>query len=156
MRILIVLLALLIACSPKEDFALENDIIISEKEQEVMLNCFESRISNQDDIKKLILGKWTLAGYACGFCAPHTTPSAKLEFKGSTGILEFEDDFEGKIEIKFSWKLELIEDFNGNKGYKLITNPFHYALPVNQFCESYMYFNHTPVDGHMFIYRKDK
>ena len=38
--------------------------------------------------------------------------------------------------------------------YRFKTEPFHYALNMDIFCEEFMFFDERPFDGSLFLYQK--
>ena len=139
----------------KEDISNgDDDILPTEEEQKIIQECIKNGLSSESEISVNLRGEWRQIGYGCGFCAPHDEPTSSIKFNQDQGVLTIEDDFEGKQTITFSWSIIKDTDIFGEPVFKLSTEPPHYALYMDTFCKKYMAFDHTPVDGHMFLYKK--
>ena len=144
---LIFILSTLLACG-------KNDILPPEDEREIIQSCQQNALDSEEEIAQNLIGKWKQIGYGCGFCAPHEEPKSSIEFSEESGILTIEDDFEGKQIISFTWKIIEGTNLFGDSTFQLSTKPSHYALNMDIFCDQYMAFDHTPVDGQMFLFNK--
>ena len=145
---------LTIQCGKEEVNKGDDEILPTKEEQKIIQDCKENGLSSIKEVSDNLMGEWKQIGYGCGFCAPHDEPSSTIDFEQDQGKLTIEDDFEGKQTITFTWAIIKSTDIFGDPAFILSTEPPHYALNMNTFCLKYMAFDHTPLDGHMFLYEK--
>lgn len=119
--------------------------------------CRDNALVDSLEIAQNLLGEWKLAGYSCGLCVDTNSPESTIEFKQNTGTLAFRA-FGGQPEVvEFTWHLEKVslDIFNEPADiFQLVTEPSHEALPVNQYCADYIFYDSTPLDGPLFLYKK--
>jgi len=135
-----------IACS--KSLELDADISITSEEREVMDDCNMNQLDSEEAILDNLIGDWELVGYGCGFCMPHTPPQIDLKILSQQIIITLNESDSTSIET-VAYNLE-----SSQNGFRLVTDPSNSALRMEVFCDDYMYFDDTPVDGRMMLYRK--
>jgi len=130
-------------------------ILSSEDTFAALQDCRNDVIPEKADIAQNLVGDWKLVGYGCGFCGPHTPPEAYLIITETKGIMTFEDQFDGDTLLNFEWYLEEITNTIEEKAtYRFKTEPSHYALNMDIFCDEFMFFDERPFDGSLYLYQK--
>lgn len=153
-RLFICLLTLALFSFACEDtLELESDTRISEAEQEVLEDCQSQALSTRKQIEENLIGSWELVGYACGNCIDGEAPTASIRFQVDGGHYQYEDEFE-QIDASFTWRIEERTNLFGDTVLSLTTDPIFSGLFADVFCQSYMTYNWTPVDGPLLIYAK--
>ena len=132
---------------------LADDTRISDEEFEVLEDCQNQSIKTAKQIEENLIGKWRLVGYACGKCVRGSAPSATIHFQPNGGQYKYEDEFE-TIDQGFTWRIEKTTNLFGEEILALSTNPLLPGLAAEVFCQNYMTYNNTPVDGPLLIYGK--
>ncbi len=123
--------------------------IIDNEEQEIMATCLENRLTTKEEIETNLIGTWKIIGYGGGWFPNGSTPCGNLEITTNEMTLKFTNEFIDTM-IVHSWNV--IERQNGQ--FYLETNPEFRSLLLSNFCAQYMFYNHTPFDGDMYIYEK--
>lgn len=156
-RITLMMLAFCVSCHDDE----QSHVLLSVEEfLPIIIQCQEETKTSPSEITALLLGEWDLRAYGCGFCIPHNPPMANVSFNENRGILTFEEDpalagQQGTLVLDFTWELEEQDNGLGSVSIVLRTSPSHYALNgLSFFCDDYMFYDHRPVDGHLFLYEK--
>jgi hypothetical protein len=135
------------------ELELQDDLRISDEEQEVLEACQKEAITTQKQIEANLIGHWKLVGYACGFCASGEVPRASASFTANSGTFTYKGANED-IDQTFTWSIVESTNIFGEEVFALKTEPVAYNLAMNNFCKDYMTYNSTPVDGPMYIYAK--
>jgi len=139
----------------EKDLTSPECILPLEEMVKAMNECRDGVIPEASNISNNLVGEWKLVGYGCGFCVPHTPPEAYMILNETKGILMLKDDFDGDTLVTFNWRLEQITNTLEEKAtYRFKTEPFHYALNMDIFCEEFMFFDERPFDGSLFLYQK--
>lgn len=138
--------------SCKKD-ALTPSALLSAEEKELLRNCRQNGLDNAQAITENLVGKWTLVGYACGFCAPDPkyVPSAEIVFTEGEGFFQLSSTVDNRA-FSFSW--ELVEDVD-NQTFRLETTPYDHALAFTDFCAEYILLDQRANDGVMYIFAKE-
>ena len=130
----------------------DKDGLIDEKEQAIMEDCRNNRILDRDKVKSNLIGEWNIVGHGEGWIPTISQPCGRVTFTES----EFTFDFHsGNEKTTYVRKWDMIETESGGLFFEIIGDSV-YPLRVNVFCDDYMYFDHTPSDGNMYIYEKRK
>ncbi|GAB5554348.1 MAG: hypothetical protein Sapg2KO_39390 [Saprospiraceae bacterium] len=137
----------------EDSLKLEEDVRISEEEIEVLEDCQNNPIRTQKQIEANLIGNWKLVGYACGNCIDGKSPRASITFRAEEGRIQYDDGFE-QIDAEFSWRIEASNNIFGEPTLALKTEPILPGLFAEVFCQDYMAYNNTPVDGPLLIYAK--
>jgi hypothetical protein len=132
----------------------KNEVLSSEDQRKVIEDCKSSALETIGEIKSNLVGKWKLAGYACGFCANRENdPESTIEFKQLTGEIYYQDLYIDTI-LQFNWSIKEGPNLYGEEILKLHTDPPFYVLQFDLFCEDYISFDQGPVDGPMYLFQK--
>ena len=152
---LIFLLISLFFCQCNKE-ASTTDCILSQEATFAALNsCRDNILPEASEIAANLVGDWKLVGYGCGFCVPHDPPEATLTLTETRGLLAYRDDFDGDTLLAFDWRLEQITNTLEEKAtYRFKTEPNHYALNMDIFCNEFMFFDERPFDGQLMLYQK--
>lgn len=146
LNILIAIIIILTACNKDDDRRLTIEEAIP-----ILQRCAQDTYTIEAKIASKLSGEWTLIAYGCGFCAPiENEPNIKLSFNSTSGTASVNNEI-----INFTWTIEKTTDIFGEPSFGLITEPAHWALQMQYFCDDYMYFDQRPVDGIMLLYKKD-
>lgn len=152
---LISLITILLLSQCNKDLTSPECILSQEDAFTALENCRADVIPEASNIADNLIGEWKLVGYGCGFCGPHTPPEAYIALTETKGILTFKDDFDGDTLLTFDWRLEQITNTLEEKAtYRFKTEPSHYALNMDIFCDAFMFFDERPFDGSLFLYQK--
>ena len=117
-------------------------------------DCQQAAYTEVDQIEKNLIGEWQLIGFGCGECVPSSVrPEATLVFTENKGTLDLKYGEEDTL-LEFSWSIELFNAGTEDIGFRLKTEPAHFALDMDVYCENYMYFNDTIIDGLFLFYEK--
>lgn len=142
-----------IGLSCEDSLKLEEDVRISNEELAVLEDCQNKPISTIKQIEENLIGNWKLVGYACGNCIDGRSPKVSISFQPGEGRIQYEDEFE-KFDEGFTWRVEESNNIFGEKVLALKTKPIFSGLFADVFCQNYMAYNNTPVDGPLLIYAK--
>lgn len=139
--------------SCEDSLKLEEDVRISNEELEVLEDCQSTPITTIKQIEGNLIGNWKLVGYACGNCIDGRSPKVSISFRADEGRIQYEDEFE-EFDEAFTWQVEESNNIFGEKVLALKTKPVFSGLFADVFCQNYMAYNNTPVDGPLLIYTK--
>ena len=128
---------------------------IDTEESQMMLECKNNALTDEEDIANLLSGIWELVGYAGGWNRPSIYTCVVLSFDGNKLERRTINDDED-ITKEYTWELEPYQ-FNNEVNYsiKIMDGDLNY-FSMNKFSDNYMYFNHTPSDGNCEIYSPAK
>jgi hypothetical protein len=122
---------------------------IDSTEQAIMNECFENRFMTRQQIEDNLIGEWNLVGHGEGWLPKYSQPCANIIIKSDELIFDFEDGFIDTISTH-QWS---IKETNSGEFF-LEAEPISFYLNFSTFCEEYIFLNHTPSDGNMYLYQK--
>jgi hypothetical protein len=144
----------LAGCSKSLEERQIEEISISEEERALLEYCYCNSEFSIDEINKNLIGEWSLVGYACGFCAPHDAPQARITFETASGVLFSNEGTEQEEIVQFDYEVK--ELFNNIlRLMQMQTEPYRHELAFNYFCGEYIAFDGRAVDNIMMIYQKN-
>ena len=147
MRYFAFLLLVMTSCSKMEILSIEDQMAAIEE-------CRNSRIESVSGIKSNLVGNWELVGYRCGFCANQdNAPVSTINFSEQSGEIYYSDSYIDTT-FRFDWSIEDGTTILGEKTHVLVTDPQFYVLRFELFCEEFISFDQTPLDGPMFLFEK--
>jgi len=132
----------------------KDDTIPSEKAQAIRETCRTEALTDSLTIAQNLVGDWKLVGYGCGHCVPHEAPKVELNLTENTGILELSNAGVDDTLHAFEWTLERYNIGTESVGFRFKASPSHYALHMDFFCQQYMFFDDTPLDGQFMLFQK--
>jgi hypothetical protein len=142
-----IFIMILFACS-------EEETISSDELMTIVQECTDSKLESASAISSNLIGEWNLIGYGCGFCANHdNNPVSSLEFDQEQGKIYYQDLYLDTM-IQFDWSIQKGTTIFGENTFVLETEPSFYVLQFELFCKDYISFDHTPVDGPMYLFKK--
>ncbi len=121
---------------------------IDDAERKIMEDCFASRITNQVLLVENLIGTWDLIGHGEGWVTNVSQPCASIEITSDEAFLTFANEWIDTSSVH-SWSL--IPGFAGDFLLEL-DPPSAIGLSLNVHCENYMYLDHTPADGNMYLF----
>lgn len=126
------------------------DGIIDEVERTIMTDCLASRITDLQLLEENLIGSWDLIGHGEGWLANVSEPCSTLEITEDELFLSFQNEWIDTSSVH-EWSLET--GFANN--YILQLDPVSVVgLTLDVHCEDYMYLDHTPSDGNMYLYKR--
>ena len=128
----------------------DKDGLIDETEQTIMEDCRNNRLLDRDEVKSNLIGEWNIVGHGEGWISTVSQPCGRVIFTESEFTFDFHSGYEDTTYVR-NW--DLIETESEGLFFEIIGGPV-YPMNINVFCDDYMYFNHTPLDGNMYIYQK--
>lgn len=147
MRYIAFLVLVLTSCSKTEILTIEDQMAVIEE-------CQNSRIESVSGIKSNLVGNWELVGYRCGFCANQDNdPVSTINFTAQSGEIFYKDSYIDTT-FRFDWSIVDGMTILGEKTHVLATEPQFYVLRFELFCEDFISFDYTPLDGPMFLFEK--
>ncbi len=149
---LILLSCLIFSCNKTPE-----DGRIDENERTIMETCLMDSWTSKTQIESNLIGEWRLIGHGEGWNTAVEEPSSKVVIEENQLELQFNRE-DTEYKSSHTWTIEAF-DWPNNQGqyFKLILDPlpqFHWSMQV--FCEQYMYQDDTPLDGNMYLYRKEE
>ena len=118
-----------------------------------MEECKASRLTNTETIRKNLIGDWRLVGHALGWSSSDLQPGSCLHIAEDSLRMRIRD-YKRDTSASYSWELVEVPS-KGNTYHYLRTHPeaIDY-MRLHVFCEEYMYYDATQVDGCMLLYHK--
>ena len=130
----------------------DKDGLIDETEQSIMEDCRNNQITDRDELKSNLIGEWNIVGHGEGWIATVSQPCGRAIFTELELTFDFHSGYEDTTYVR-NW--DIIETESGGLIFEVIGGSV-YPLNINVFCDDYMFFNHTPLDGNMYLYEKKK
>lgn len=120
----------------------------------IIEECQNSQIETISGIKSSLVGKWELVGYRCGFCANQDNdPISTIEFTPTEGEIYYKDSYVDTT-FQFDWSITDGTTILGENTLVLSTEPQFYVLQFELFCDDYISFDNTPLDGPMYLFKR--
>lgn len=126
------------------------DGLIDEDERQIMEDCLAARITDLQLLEENLIGSWDLVGHGEGWFPNISEPCSSLEITEDELILTFQNTWIDTTSVH-SWSF--VDGFGGNLKLEL-TPVGAVGLSFDVLCENYMYFDHTPLDGNMYLYKR--
>jgi len=131
------------------------DGAIDDYERSLMEGCTESKLTSKESIEANIIGEWELFGFGHGWSHSISQPCGYITISEEELVLDFHNDQIDTV-TTYAWEVEEIM-LHGRPEFRLSTDVLSFgALDLNQFCDDYMYRDHTPLDGLMYLYKRVK
>ena len=135
----------------------DNDRIygkVDDEEWRIMEECGDNLLTTTEDIKNSLIGAWGLVGYGLGRGSTASQPCEY--FIVDSDVLSFHQVNENTDTITVhQWEIEeMVEGGHTYFKINLIPEARNGLSIVDHFCENYMFGNHVPRDGSMYIYKK--
>lgn len=121
-------------------------------ERNTIEDCFKNKLENKEEIEKNLIGKWDLVGAAkgWGFLTKNTCTQLWFTEEEVSVFIKTET-----IDTVTTHLWEIMENKNTTRNaFYLKTEPSNVVFTY--FCEDFMFYDATPVDGDMQIYQKVK
>ena len=126
---------------------------IDDNERSLMNACKLTGFESKSEIEENLIGDWILVGHGEGWSYKPSQPCASISFSDDELVYNI-SNANLDSQTTHTWEIELIEWFGGEY-FQLKTEPTGpVSLAINNFCEEYMYLDHTPTDGNMYLYMK--
>ncbi|MFT4533692.1 MAG: hypothetical protein ACJA1A_003750 [Saprospiraceae bacterium] len=130
----------------------DKDGLIDATEESIMEDCRSNQLLNRKEVKSNLIGEWNIVGHGEGWVPTVSQPCGRVIFTESEFTLDFHSGYEDTTYVR-NW--DIIETESGGLFFE-IDGGSVYPMNVNVFCDDYMFFNQTPLDGNMYIYEKMK
>jgi len=135
LKILPLLLLVVLTNCKKEENLTTADI------NPVIDNCLKNPLIDSLTIARHIVGEWKLRTTGCveGCQIDDTAVEGVVSFTQTVGNLIVKQGEKEITNLIFQWNLAFFDVGTNGKGYRLITNPTHYYLGADVFCEQNMF-----------------
>lgn len=153
LRILIAMLIFFASCE-KINIS-QNDGLIDEGETRLMEECRANPFSSKSEVEAHFIGEWELIGHGNSVFGDEPEPDINLTISDEHIIIEYSDEYEEKVDTA-SWEIKEMNSPAG-QSFWLETTPTISTLPIQYFCEDYMYgqtFSINATIGRMYLYKK--
>lgn len=128
--------------------------LIDESERSIMDDCVENAFESVDDIEANLIGNWELAGFGHGWFANTSNPCAYIQIGQDELTFKFESAWLDTL-VALDWNIqEIVWPSNPPRRSFLLETDHVQGLSIEIFCEDYMFVDHTPTDGNMYLYQK--
>ena len=151
LKLLPLLLILTLTYCKKDENLTTEDIVPFIK------NCLENSLTDSLAIAQHLVNEWKLITTGCieGCIIDNTPVDATVSFTETEGQLIIKKAEVETTNLTFQWTLEFFNTGTNGMGFRLITNPSHYYLGMDIFCEQYMFFTDSHDEsGALIIFEK--
>lgn len=127
------------------------DGAIDDEERRIMTECRESELRSPEEITANLIGTWDLIGFGHGWFWTVPQPCSQIVFEEDMLTLRVIDSWRDTT-ITTGW--EILLSTNGSPYISYDEDTPSEGLRFRTFCDNYIFYDSTPVDGNMYLYEK--